>query len=1042
MKLVDISVKRPIGVVMFMIALILIGAISLKNLVIDLYPKLDLPIAVVVTEYEGTAPQEIEKMITRPLEGTIGTIEGIKSIESTSTIGRSIIIIKFDWGSNMDTKVNDIRDKLDIASNYLPNDSNKPMILQLDPTAIPIYRVSVSGDISEAELSQIAANTIKPGLERTPGVANVSLLGSKQREVKVEVNPAYLNAYGLTMNHVIQSLASENISTTAGTLARGDQELTLRINGEFESIEDINNLLIPLPKGGTVKLKDIATVTEGYKKTKEITKADGKPSLTLDISKKAEANTIKVTDELYKTIDELEEKLPEGVEINTVYDLSIFIRASINSVVQNLVIGGTLAILILLLFLRSLRATLIIAIAMPVAVITTFSLIYFTGETLNLITLGGLALGIGMMVDSGIVILENIFRYREQGYDRIEAAKTGAKEVGPAVIASALTTVAVFIPIVFVEGLSAEIFRPLALVVSFSLLVSLLVALTIVPMLAGNLLHNYESEANTGTKKGIRRYLTKAFDKFGKMLNWLYEIYFKALKWALRKRKTVVFGTLILILATIPLVPLVGMEFLPEMDQGEINIDIRLPEGTVLEETDRVVTDIEQRIKGIEEVDTIFTTAGGGGSYSMGWSTTNIGNIYIRLVSLSERDRSTNDVIEEIRKLVAKIPGADINVSQIQSGGMGTDSPITIKITGDDLEVLNNLGTQVKAEIEQVEGTRNVENSADQGRPEMQIIVDKEKAALYGLSFSQIMQTVRTGFNGQVATRYRTNGQEVDVLVTLPEEYKQDMNQIGDIQLQTPYGTSIPLKEVAELVEVKGPAEIDREDQRRQVKVTSDLIGRDLGSATEDIQERLEQIKIPSGYNIEISGQYEDMMESFDDLKFALILSIFLVYMVMAIQFEAITYPLVIMFSLPATFIGIITGLLVTGRSLDVAAFIGIIMLAGIVVNNAIVLVDYINILRRRGMERYDAILKAGPNRLRPILMTTLTTVLALIPLTLEIGEGAETQSAMATVVVFGLSFSTLVTLILVPVMYTYIDDFEEWIKNKYRNKSNKVTSN
>jgi len=1033
MKIIDTSVKRPIGVIMIVIALIMMGTISLKNLAIDLYPQLNLPISVIVTTYNGAAPQEVEKLVTKPIEGSVGTIEGIKNLSSISAPDQSIVITQFDWGSNMDEKINSIRDKVDLVAQFLPNEAKKPLILKLDPTAMPIARLSVSGDMDPGRLSQIAEDVIKPRLERTPGVASVSLMGSKEKEVKVEISPVYLNGYGLGLNQIIQALAGENLSATAGTMDKGDQELQLRINGEFESVEDIKNVLISLPKGGTVRLGAIANITETYKDVTEITRVSGKPSLSFDISKKSDGNTIKVANELYKSMDDIKTVLPEGVKIDTVYDLSIFIRQSVDNVVQNLVVGGLLAVLVLFLFLRNVRSTLIIGLTMPIAVITTFNLIYFTGESLNLLTLGGLALGIGMMVDSAIVILENIFRYREQGYNMVEAAKEGSKEVGPAVIASALTTVAVFLPIVFVNGLAAELFRPLALTVSFSLIASLLASLTIVPMLSAKLLSANEKEPNMAT--GIKGLFYKILFSFERLLDKVYGIYSRSLKWALKHRKTVVIVTLALIVGTFALVPMVGVEFIPSMDQGEVNIDVTMPQGTLLSETDQTLGKLVDRMLEIKEVSTIFTTAGGGGALTHGPSNSGIGNLYIKLVPLAERTRSTDEIMEQMRDLTKKIPGAEIKVSQIQSGGFGSSSPISIKVAGDDLEVLDQIANKIKADVEGVEGTRNVVNSLEEGRPEMQIIVDRKKASQFGLSYAQIMSTVKTGFNGEIATRYRQDGDELDVRVTLPEEYKQDMSQIKDILLQSPMGGQIPLKEVAKLVQVKGPAQIDREDQKRQVTVSSDIVGRDLGSITTDIQANIDKMNLPDGYFVTIGGQVEDMQDAFGSLIYALILAVFLVYMVMAVQFEAISYPFIIMFSMPATFIGIIVGLVVTGRSLSIPAFIGVIMLAGIVVNNAIVLVDYINIMRKKGLERAEAILVAGPNRLRPILMTTLTTILGLIPLTLGIGEGSETQAPLATVVVFGLSFSTIVTLLLVPVIYTMVDDFEQWMSRKFNKK-------
>ncbi len=1030
MKIIDTSVKRPIGVIMIVLAILLIGVISLQSLPIDLYPEIDVPYTIVVCEYGDAAPQEVENLVTKPIEGVLSGIEGIKKVQSVSATGQSLVILEFEWGIDLDLKANDIREKLDLIVNILPEDATKPLVINIDPNAMPIIRLSVSGDIDQSRLSYLASDIIEPRLERTNGVSAIELTGTKETEIKVEVSPVYLEGYGISTNQIIQALASENISVTAGTLLRGNQDLKLRINGEFTDIEDIKNVLIQSSRGGTYRLGEIANVYEKYKDISEITKVDGEASLIFDISKKADANTIDVANEIYKAIEDAEKLLPEEVKIDVVYDLSIFIRESVNNVLVNLLIGGALATIILFLFLRSIRTTLVIAITMPIAVIATFNLIYFAGETLNLLTLGGLALGIGMMVDSSIVILENIFRHREEGYERIEAAKKGADEVASAVIASAITTVSVFIPIVFVGGLASELFTPMALTISFSLIVSLIAALTLVPMLAANLLKKTEHKERKSKKKTNR-----ILQKFNKAFSSIYPVYKRVLNWSLNNRLIVVSMTIILLVISYFLVPMVGTEFLPEMDQGEVNIDITLPEGTVLSETQAIIDEIVVYLSEIEEAGTIFTSAGSAGSFSMGGGTPNVGNIYIRLAALADRERGTNEIMDDIRSFTAKIPGADIKVSQMQSGGFSSDTALSVKISGEDLNILNGLSEEIKGMVAEVEGTRNVTTSFEAGKPEMQIIIDREKAAVYGLTYNEILNTVKTGFNGSLATRIRYEGQEINVRVTLPDEYKQDMSQINDLPIMLHSGGSIKLKDVAELIQVQGYAQINHEDQKRQVSVNADIINRDLGSITTDVENKLKNINAPDGYVIKIGGEAEEMADAFDSLKFALILSVLLVYMVMAIQFEAITHPLVIMFSIPATFIGIIFGLIVTGRTLNVSTFIGIIMLVGIVVNNAIVLVDYINILRRRGMDRREAILEAGPNRLRPILMTTLTTVLALIPLTLGFGEGAELQAPFATVIVFGLSFATLVTLLLVPVMYTFMDDLEKWVKGKFLKK-------
>lgn len=1027
MKWIETSVHRPIGVLMIVIAVVLIGGMALTNLAVDLYPDFKVPIAVVATSYPGAAPQEVEKLVSKPLEGSVGTLEGIKSIRSISSPESSLIILEFEWGTNLDSKMLDLREKVDMIKGFLPEDAEDPNVLRIDPQAIPIMRLSVAGDIDPYRLTKLTEDVIQPRLERTEGVAQVSLIGDKQEEIKVEIASDKLNHYGIAMSTVIQTLGSENVASSAGTVESGSQELRLRINGEYEDIQDIQKTLIPLPYGGTIKLEEIAHVEKTFKEDQTIAKMDGQPSLSIDISKKSDGNTVAVANNIDKTLEEIKPLLPEGVSIEPVYDLSIYIRQAINNVVGNMEIGGILATAILLLFLRNIRATIVIAVAMPIAIISTFTLLYFTGETLNMLTLGGLALGIGMMVDSSIVILENIYRYREEGYGLKEAAVEGAKEVSGAVVASTLTTVVVFIPIVFVQGMAAEIFRPLAITITFSLLASLITAILLVPMLSAQFLKNVGQETVQGRRKYGVYNLTAWFERF---MNKVTEGYRNSIKWSLFHRKTVVIGTAVLILLSLFLIPMIGTEFIPAGDTGEINIDVTMPVGTSLSETERLIDEIATDITEIKEVDVIFSSAGNAGTFSFGGNDSHIGNLYVRLKPLAERERTVDQVMEEIRGNVKNIAGAEIKVTALDSGGgMSSGSPIQVNIRGFDLEVLEDLAFIVEEEIRQVEGTRNVENSLGEGRPEIQVIINRDIAAQYGLTFPQVMSTVKTAFEGQTATRYRIDGKEIDVVVTLPEEEKGNIPSLKHLTLLTPTGAKVPLTEVAELKQVEGPAQITRTDQQREVSVTSDILGRDLGSISKDIQDRVSKIRLPEGYFISYGGQAQDAQESFQDLGLALILSIFLVYMVMAVQFEALLNPLVIMFSMPATVIGVILGLVLMRETLSMPAYIGIIMLAGIVVNNAIVLVDYINILRKRGVERNRAVMDAGANRLRPILMTTLTTILALLPLMFFGGEGSETQIPFATVVFFGLSFSTLITLVLVPVVYTLFDEMEAFFR-------------
>ena len=1040
MKLIDTSVKRPIGVIMIVIAVVLIGAIALGNLSIDLYPELEVPFTIVVTEYNDAGPEEVENLVTRMIEMTLSGIEGIKTLQSVSATGQSLVVLEFDWGTSLDTKVSDIRSKLDRIVNFLPDGAGKPIVINIDPNALPIMRLSVSGDIDQGVLTNLANEVVKPRLDRAVGVSGVTLIGAKEREISVELSPIYLEGYGISVNQIIQTLAMENMSVTAGTLLKGNQALNLMINGELKSVEDIKNVIIQSPRGSALKLSELATIYEKSLDLREITKVNGEQSLVFDVSKKADANTLSVAKEVYAAMEDAQRLLPKGTEINIVYDLSIFIREAVNNVVVNLLLGAVLAGLVLYMFLRSLRTTLIIAITIPIAVIATFTLIYFSKETINLLTLGGLALGIGMMVDSSIVILENIFRYNEEGHSRIESAKRGADEVASAVIASALTTVAVFVPIVFVQGIASEIFTPMATTISFALIISLLAALTLVPMLAAYMqkvvrkpsIHEFESASTETTSAETTKRKWRPFRRIDEFFGRIYPAYKNLLDWSLSHRLIVVITTVVLLAGSVLLVPFVGTEFLPEMDQGEINIDIRLPDGTILSETEEVIALIVDELEQIPEIGTLFSSAGSGGSFAMGGTSSNVGNIYAEIGSVSDRDRSTNEIMDQIRAYTDRIPGANIEVTQMDSGGMFSTGAITIKVIGNDLNILGGLTDELKYQLEKVEGTRNVKSSLERGRPQLEIVIDREKAAAYGLTYNEVMNTVRTGFNGSVATRILHEGREVNVRVILPEEYREDMSQINELPIMLRTGTAIKLREVAELRQTTGFTRISHEDQKRLESVTAEIFGRDLGSVTEDAQKIMASINVPDGYQLKIGGEAEEMAKAFDSLKFALIISVLLVYMVMAVQFEALTHPFVIMFSIPATFIGIMLGLVLTGRTLNVATYIGIIMLVGIVVNNAIVLVDYINILRRRGRSREEAILIAGPNRLRPILMTTLTTVLALVPLTLGFGEGAELQAPFATVIVFGLSFSTIVTLLLVPVVYTYMDDLERIIRRKF----------
>lgn len=1027
MKLSKFAVDRPVATAMFFLIVILLGTVSLSKLALDLYPDLKFPVAVVNTNYEGAGPQEVEELVTRPMEEILGSIQNIDSITSQTSAGHSFILLMFNWGTDMDTATLRIRERIDLIKNWFPDGVDNPMVFQMDPAMIPVMMLGMNGDMDAVQMKNLADNEVKNRLERVPGVASVGITGGVEREIQIVVDEVKLNGYGLSLKQISQALGADNVNMSAGEIEDGKREFLLRTIGEYQRAEDLHNVVIPGSQGQVYYLRDLAEINDTYKKQRSFSRLNGEPSLSISIQKQSDANTVLVANRLHAEIAQLQQELPGNVDFGIMFDQSTYIQDSINTVTRNILIGGLFAIFVLYLFLRNMRSTLIIGTAMPISIMATFGLIYFSNETLNLLTMGGLALGVGMMIDNSIVILENIYRHRQEGFSRIEAAKAGASEVGMAVTASTATTVAVFLPIVFVQGFASQLFRPLAFVVAFSLLSSLIVALVLVPMLSSKLLKVKEGE------KGEN----------GKLLSKLIEKYQGALTWALGHRKTVVAGVLIALVGTFALVPRIGMEFLPAMDAGEMSIDVDLAIGTVVEETDEVAKQIEKTLLAIPEIDTMFTTVGSsGGGMQLGAATTERFNIRILLKPLKERDRSTAIVTEEVRQLLAGIPGADVKVREVDpnSEGMGGGKPINIQVRGDDLLVLERLTDQIAAKITPITGVREVETSFAETRPEVQLIIDRQKAATYGLTSYQISDTVRGSIHGQVATRIKMDGEEIDVRIQLEEDVRTNFSRIENMNIMTPFGSTIPLREVAQLKITEGPIGIERIDNVRVGSVSADMLGRDLGSIMKDIQEVTKTIQVPDGYTIEFEGQNKEMMESFRDLALALMLAIILVYMVMASQFESLLHPFIIMFAMPTTFIGIVFSLVVTGRSLSVPAFIGIILLAGIVVNNAIVLVDYINSLRAKGIERTEAVVQAGKVRLRPIMMTASTTILALVPLALGIGEGAEAQAPMATVVIGGLLFSTVITLVLIPVMYTILDDLSTKVKTKF-NKKKEVES-
>jgi HAE1 family hydrophobic/amphiphilic exporter-1 len=1020
---------------MMMLIVVSLGFVSLSKLSIDLYPDIEVPVALVITNYSGVGPQEIESLVTEPVEESMATVNNVDRISSTSSEGSSVVVLEFDYGADMDAGTMQMREKLDLIRDFLPEDASSPFVFKIDPNAMPIITAGLSSDRGIDEIQSIAENKLKSRLERIEGVASVDISGGYEDMVRVLVNPLELDKYGLSMTGISSMLRMENLNLPGGSVEKGDKNLLVRSIGEFESVKEISDLPIILSNGSKIYLNDIAEVSLIPKEITRINELDGVQSVSINIFKQSGYNTVDVADKVNKELSKLEGEV-EGVRIENVFDQSTYIKKSIQNVSKSGLIGGLLAILVLYLFLRNIRSTFIIGISIPVSIIATFSLIFFSGITLNLMTLGGLALGMGMLVDNSIVVLENIYRFRQAGYSRIDAAKEGAGEVGMAVIASTLTTVAVFLPIVFVEGITSIIFKELALTITFALLSSLVIALTVVPMLSSKILKITCSE-----KKKVKSRI-KIFKAFDNIFSNVEGKYRSLLQKAIGHKLITIAVALVIFIGSIFAVVQVGAEFLPSTDEGRISISIELPTGAKLEKTRLYVDEVEELIKDIPELDTIFASIGGGNSFISSGSQSNYASLDLALVSLADRERSSDYIADEIRKALTDIPGADIQVQTVSSQGGGNmgmgSSPISIRIQGDELEVLKGVSQDFVDILNSVEGTREVGSSFEEGLPEVQVRIKREIASQYGISSYQIAQTIRDNLSGVSATKYKVDGNEIDVMIESVGYLKDNINNFRYLQIKSPMGVNVPLEQIAEIFETKGPISINRIGQVRTISVTSDIIGRDLASIVSDIEAQTDNYFLEDGYSFEIGGQNEDLVESFKSLFLALILAIFLVYMILASQFESLLYPFIIMFTVPLAFSGGALGLFITGRTLSVPSVIGFLMLSGIVVNNAIVMIDYVNILRRKGHDVVEAILMAGPTRLRPILMTSLTTILALMPIALATGEGAEIQSPLATVVIGGLLLSTLLTLVLIPVMYLVMDGFATRIKKWFNRKKDK----
>ncbi len=1021
MSIPRLAIHRPVTMFMISFVIVLLGGISLTKLPVDLMPDTEFPSITVRVNYAGVGPLEMEELVTRPIEQAVSAVAGLERVESTSSEGNANVRLNFVWGTDLSEAADDVRTRIDRVRGRLPEDADPPTIFKFDSNAMPIMGIGVEGDYDAVTLRELAQNDLSPRLERATGVAAVTIDGGLRRQIRVDLSREKITALNLAPERVVQILRTENQNIPLGEVNDASRTLLLRSPGQFANLNEIRDLVVLTREGVPVYLKDIADVRDGTEDRRSITRINGNPGIRMRVTKQSGTNTIQVAQGVRAEIERINRDVT-GLRLQVLDDQSIYIDRAIHSVQEHAMIGGLLVIAIIFLFLRDLKSTLIICTSIPISVIGTFALLYFGGYTLNTLTFGGLALGIGMIVDAAIVVLENTYRHLEMGKDRVTAAIDGSEEVWSAILASTLTHIAVFVPMLFLTGVSSIMFGQLAAVVSFSLAMSLLVAVTIVPVLCSRLL---DAPTHGKDAKGVFGMISRGVDRG---LEGIDAFYARTLHLALHHRPTVFATGFGLFVVALFLLPRIGFEFQPTTDEGEVTVDAELAVGTRIENTENVLMQLEQRIReSVPESTMLITQAGGGGGF--GNASTHRGSVQVRLVPRTERTRSNEQISMELRRQLSGIPGVIVRArasgGQNMMRGMGNQGGgrLAVEITGHDLDESKRIAQDVKTLLDSTPGVADSRLQREEGRPELTVRVDRDKAALLGMTVTGVANTIRTNVAGTQAAMFREAGNEYPIIVRLREEDRGEVSSVGDVLLSTPTGQVLPAKNVMVIDRDTGPVSIERKNQERIQRVSAETEVT-LSQAVANVQARLDEVNVSKDFAVGFGSEVEEQDKSFRELQLVLILAIVLVYTVMASQYESLRDPFIIIFSIPLAAIGVVGMLLLTNTAFSMQAYIGVIMLAGIVVSNAILLVDYTNTLRERDkMSLRDAIETAGKHRLRPILMTSACTALGLVPMALGIGEGAELQAPLARVVIGGLITSTMITLVFVPAMYTLFEE-------------------
>lgn len=1077
--IVKLATGRRVTIGMLTLAVIVFGFVSLSRLKLNLLPELSYPSLTVRTELPGAAPEEVENLITKPIEEAVSVIKNVRQVRSVSRPGESDVTLEFTWGTDMDYSGVDVREKIDALE--LPTEAKRPVLLRFDPSTEPVMRFGLTGvpkelkDASgpDAAVQQLrylrtyADQDLTKALEAVDGVGAVKVSGGLEDEVHVLVDQGKLAELHLTNAEVADRLKAENVNLSGGLLQQGNQKLLVRTVNEFQSVGDIAGAIVATRDGRPIYLKDVADVERSYKERQAITRINGAESVELALYKAGDANTVAVSAEVNRKLDELGQHLPEGLKFTKEYDQAVFISEAIGDVINAAIIGGILAALVIFFFLRNVWSTVVVSIAIPVSVIATFIAMYAGHISLNMMSLGGISLAIGMLVDSSIVVLENISRHRHMGKGTVEAVQHGTSEVGGAITAATLTTIAVFFPLVFVTGIAGQLFRDQSLTVTYSVVFSLFAALTLIPMLAclgvadaGKLkvegsgedrpralpegritkfLYHIPRGLSRGITFGVKwliigfgavskllsfvvgRPLRPVFDAFTRGYAKLEEGYPHLIRWALAHKLKVLGVAAGSLLVALALLPTLGVELIPQLSQGEFQVKMTLPPGTPLTGSDAAIAELQAAAAKIPQVLTTYSVAGTGNRLDANPvdAGENTASLNVVLKPGTSKRVETN-VMNDLRQTLSQMPGVNYKFEEPSLFTLST--PLEVEIVGYNLDTLKQVSNEVAQSLAASPRFADVKNTMQSGQPEVQIHIDAAKSAQLGLLTSDVADTVVSKVRGNVATRYTLHDRKIDVLVRNRDDQRASVSDIRQLIINPGAGQAVPLSAVADVDLAEGPGEIRRTAQQRVALVSANIAEGDLGGAAAEASALVAKISLPAGVFVRVTGQNEEMQSSFRSMQFALLLAIFLVYLVMAAQFESLIHPLVIMFSVPLALVGAVFALFITQTTISVVVFIGLIMLAGIVVNNAIVLVDLVNQLRARGMEREEALVEAGRSRLRPIVMTMLTTTLGLLPMALGLGQGAEIRAPMAITVIGGILFSTLLTLVVVPVAYSLLD--------------------